>query len=300
MDMPATRKLAAFAAAILVAAIGFAAEAGQLVSAQFRSPALGRDWVYNVYLPDGYETGRLRYPVLYLLHGNAADQNEWVSKGMVHRTVDALIAAGEIPPCLVVMPSAGVTWYVDRQENVETAFIQDLIPEVERRYRAIHDRFGRVIGGESMGGYGSLRFALKYPELFAAAALFSPAIYVPEPPPSSSARRVPPFQTNGQFDPEVWKSLNYPALLDAVMAKNILMPIYVDSGDHDDFQIEYQAAVLYKTWRNHNWPAEFRVVEGVHNFGVWRNTAREGIRFAFETARRPELIGADETAAAHP
>src|SRR3954454_1114390 len=113
MDMPAMRKLAALAAAVLIAAIGFAAEAGQLVSTQFRSPALGRDWVYNVYLPDGYETGRLRYPVLYLLHGNGADQNEWVAKGMVHRTVDALIADGEIPPCLVVMPSAGVTWYAE-------------------------------------------------------------------------------------------------------------------------------------------------------------------------------------------
>jgi S-formylglutathione hydrolase FrmB len=45
-----------------------------------------------------------------------------------------------------------------------------------------------VIGGESMGGFGALRFALKYPELFAAAALMSPAIYVPEPPPYFSAR----------------------------------------------------------------------------------------------------------------
>jgi hypothetical protein len=54
MDVPAMRKLAALAAAVLIAAIGFAAEAGQLVSAQFRSPALGRDWVYDVYLPDGY------------------------------------------------------------------------------------------------------------------------------------------------------------------------------------------------------------------------------------------------------
>jgi enterochelin esterase-like enzyme len=298
--MRSTRKLVALAAFVLVAMTAFATEASQLVSEHFRSPALGRDWVYNVYLPDGYETGRLRYPVLYLLHGNAADQNEWASKGMVHRTADALIAAGEIPPCLIVMPSAGVTWYVDRQERMETAFIEDLIPEVERRYRAIHDRFGRVIGGESMGGYGSLRFILKYPELFAAAALFSPAAYVPEPPPTSSARRVPPFQTDGRFDPDVWASLNYPALLDGFVAKGIVVPIYVDSGDHDDYQIEYQAALLHKIWRDHKWPSEFRVVEGMHDFGVWRNTAREGVRFIFETARRPELVGADGDTGAHP
>jgi enterochelin esterase-like enzyme len=299
--MRLVRKLAALAASAVIVTAAFAAEAAsQLTSEQFRSSALGRDWIYNVYLPDGYETGQLRYPVLYLLHGNGADQNEWVAKGMVHRTADALIAAGEIPPCIIVMPSAGVTWYVDRQERMETAIIQDLIPEVERRYRAIHDRFGRVIGGESMGGYGSLRFILKYPELFAAAALLSPAAYVPEPPPTSSARRVPPFQTNGQFDPEVWRSLNYPALLDAFMAKNIVVPIYVDSGDDDEFQIEYHAAAVHKIWRDKNWPTEFRVVDGVHNFDVWRNTVREALRFVFETVRRPELVGAGEAAAARP
>jgi enterochelin esterase-like enzyme len=298
--MHSARKLAALAASVVLTTVAFAAQASQLVSGHFRSPALGRDWVYNVYLPDGYETGQLRYPVLYLLHGNGADQNEWVSKGMVHRTADALIAAGEIPPCIIIMPSAGVTWYVDRQERMETAFIEDLIPEVERRYRALHDRFARVIGGESMGGYGSLRFILKYPERFAAAALLSPAAYVPEPPPTSSARRVPPFQTNGQFDPEVWTSLNYPALLDAFMAKNIVVPIYVDSGDDDEFQIESHAAAIHKIWRDKNWPAEFRVVDGVHNFEVWRNTVREALRFVFETVRRPERIGADEATAARP
>jgi enterochelin esterase-like enzyme len=224
------------------------------------------------------------------LHGNGADQNEWVAKGLIQPTADLLITTGEIPPCLIVMPSAGVSWYVDRQEKMETAIMQDLIPEVGRRYRVIEDRSGRVIGGESMGGYGALRFIMKYPEQFAAAALLSPAAYVPEPPANSSARRVPPFQTDGQFDPEVWKSLNYPSLLNDFLAKNIVVPIYVDSGDDDEFQIEYHAAMVHKIWRDKNWPAEFRVVDGVHNFDVWRNTVRDALRFVFESVRRPELI----------
>ena len=296
--MHLARTLAALAASAVIATAAFAAEAAsQLTSEQFRSPALGRDWVYNVYLPDGYETGRLRYPVLYLLHGNAQDQNEWL-RAQAHRAADELITAGEIPSCIIVMPSAGVTWYVDRQERMETAIVQDLIPQVEGRHRIIRDRAARAIGGLSMGGYGSLRFVLKYPELFAAAALMSPAAYVPEPPPTSSARRVPPFQTNGQFDPEVWKSLNYPALLDAFMARNIVVPIWVDSGDDDEFQIEYHAAAVHRIWREKGWPAEFRVVDGSHNFDVWRNTVREALRFVFETVRRPELAGAGELNAA--
>jgi enterochelin esterase-like enzyme len=284
------RALLAFAASAAIAGSAFVADASEVISEHFQSEALGRDWAYNIYLPDGYEDGDMRFPVLYLLHGNGANQNEWVSKGLIQPTADRLIAAGEIPPALIVMPSAGTTWYVDRQDKMETAIIKDLIPEVQERYRVIDDRMGRVIGGESMGGYGALRFIMKYPEMFAAAALMSPAIYVPEPPATSSGRRVPPFQTDGKYDPEVWKSLNYPALMDAFVARNIVVPIYVDSGDHDDFQIDYQAPLIYKVWRDHNWPAEMRIVAGTHSFDVWRNTVPEALRFIFQDVTRPQLV----------
>jgi S-formylglutathione hydrolase FrmB len=292
------RKLAGLATSLAITTAAFAASATSLVATdQFRSPTLSRDWVYGVYLPDGYETGQLRYPVLYMLHGNAQDQNEPLMRAQLRRAADELIAAGEIPPCIIIMPTAGVTWYVDRQEKMETAIIQDLIPEVERRYRVIPARAGRVIGGISMGGYGALRFTLKYPELFAATALFMPAIYDPEPPTTSSARRTPAFHTNGQYDPEVWRSLNYPPLMDAFLAKNIVVPLWVDAGDDDDFQIEYHAAVLHKIWRDKNWPAEFRVVDGVHNNDVQRKTIPDALRFVFGTVRPPEFIGSGEAAA---
>jgi S-formylglutathione hydrolase FrmB len=269
--------------------IGAPAEAGTIVSQHFQSAALGRDWTYNVYLPDGYESGKMRYPVFYLLHGNGGTENEWVVDGGIQHAADEMMDRGDIPPAVIVMPSASTTWYVDRKEKMETAIIQDLIPEVEKTFRVMNDRAGRVIGGESMGGYGALRFVLKYPEMFAAAALMSPAIYVPEPPPASSARRVGVFGTADQFDPEVWKSLNYPGLLEAFFAKKIGMPLYIDSGDHDDFMIEGQAPQLYEIWREHKQPAELRITAGTHSFGVWKKTVHEAMRFVFETVRRPEL-----------
>ena|SRR5579862_669522 len=174
---------------------------------------------------------------------------------------------------------------------MESAIIQDLIPDVEKNFRVMTDRAGRVIGGESMGGFGALRFALKYHELFAAAALMSPAIYVPEPPPYSSARSAGVFDgPDGRFDAEVWKSLNYPALLDAFFAKKITMPVYVDSGDHDDFRIEGQAAQFYEIWREHEEPGELRIVAGGHSFAVWETTVHEAMRFIFKTVRQPEAI----------
>ncbi|WP_244627184.1 alpha/beta hydrolase-fold protein, partial [Microvirga tunisiensis] len=137
--------------------------------------------------------------------------------------------------------------------------------------------------------YGSLRFALKNPEMFAAVALVSPAIYVPEPPETSSARRVGVFGAE-QYDPEVWKSLNYPTLLDAFLAKKISMPVHFSSGDHDDFQIEYHATNLYKVWRDNKIPAELRIIDGAHNWDAFKQLLPDAMRYVFQTVRRPELV----------
>jgi S-formylglutathione hydrolase FrmB len=261
--MRLTRALSGLATALAVTVASVAAYAGTVVSQKFASPTLGRDWVYNVYLPDGYDTGKLRYPVMYLLHGNGGDENEWVAKGEAQKTVDRLIAGGLMPPAVIVLPSATTTWYVDRKEPMETALLKDLMPEVEKKFRVINERMGRVIGGVSMGGYGALRFALKNPEMFAAAALVAPAIYVPEPPETSSARRVGVFGAD-RYDPEVWKALNYTTLLDAFLAKKISLPVHFSSGDHNEFQIQYHATNLHKVWRD-KIPAELRIVDGAHN-----------------------------------
>jgi S-formylglutathione hydrolase FrmB len=198
-----------FAACVLLLVLP--ASASEIITREFRSATLQRSWAYNVYLPSGYERSSLSFPVLYLLHGNGGTRDDWVQKGRIQRTADSLIARREIPPTIIVMPDAGVSWYVDRREKMETAIIRDLLSDVEQNLRALKSRDGRLIAGLSMGGYGALRFALKYPEMFAAAALLSPAIYDPLPPSNSSARTVGTFGEPG-FDERVWKSLNYPAL----------------------------------------------------------------------------------------
>src|SRR5688572_12778839 len=171
--MTVTAKRHSFIAIALTAfatLLALTVQASEIVTREIESKALARKWSYNVYLPEGYAGSSLRYPVMYLLHGNNGTLNDWSVRGRIQPTVDELIASGEIPPAIIVMPDAGSTWYVDRKENMETAFVQDLMPDVEARFRTIAARNGRVIGGLSMGGYGSLRFVLKYPEKFAAAA----------------------------------------------------------------------------------------------------------------------------------
>ena len=262
--------------------------AGVIVAREFSSSALGRTWSYAVYLPEGYESSQLRYPVLYLLHGNGGHLYSWVNEGRIQSTLDALIDRGEIPPAIVVMPDAGTTWFVDRKEKMETAFMGDLLPDVERQFRTIEARNGRLIAGLSMGGYGSMRFALKFPEMFAAAGLLSPAIYEPTPPESSSAQRVGVFGAPS-FDAEVWKSLNYPALWDAYLAKKLPAPMYIVSGDDDDFYIEAEAAKFYSLLRRHKQPAELRIVNGAHSWMVWESTIADALRYVFRYVSRPVL-----------
>lgn len=279
----------ALAAALLGAPL---ARAGTIEAAEFKSPTLGRAWTYNVYLPTGYDANaKLHYPVMYLLHGNAGERNDWPVKGSLLRTVDALVANGDMPPAIIVMPDAGTTWYVDLKEKMETAFFNDLVPHVEKNYRALATRDGRVVGGLSMGGYGALRYVLKYPEKFQAAALLSPAVYNPEPPTDSSARFVKVFAapgTDGAYNADVWKAYNYPSLWESFLQKKVAVPMYINSGDDDEFMIESEATQLYALLRKNKQPAELRIVNGKHEWPVWESTVGDALKYVFRTVRRPQ------------
>ena len=277
------RSLFLAACALLLSSAAFASE---IVTREFESSALGREWKYEVYLPSGYETSRLRYPVLYLLHGNGGSGRDWVDQGNVQSVADSLIASGDMPPAVIVMPDAGVTWYVDRKEKMETAVIRDLFPEVEKNLRVLRSRGGRLIGGLSMGGYGSLRFVMKHPEMFAAAALLSPAIYAPLPPLNSSARKVEAFG-GPKFDEQVWTSLNYPSLWQSYLAKQTPVPMYINSGDDDEFMIEADATRLYSLLRANRQPAQLRIVDGGHTWKVWGSTLGDAMKYVFRYAAQP-------------
>jgi enterochelin esterase-like enzyme len=281
--------------AALAIAFSLPAAASVIVTREFDSPALQRKWAYAVYLPDGYESSTLNYPVLYLLHGHGGKLSDWATLGHIQPTTDALIARGDIPPAIVVMPDAGSTWYVDRKEQMETAVMKDLIGDVQRTFRVIDARNGRLIAGLSMGGYGALRFVLKYPETFAAAGLLSPAIYDPEPPQGSGARRAGVFGAP-EFDPQVWRQLNYPPLWDAFLAKKIAVPMYINSGDDDDYFIEAEATRLYTLLRKNGQPAELRIVDGPHRWPVWESTIADAMLYLFRYSARPALPAIDAKA----
>jgi enterochelin esterase-like enzyme len=265
----------------LIALLNQLAFAGDVFTETFRSEAIGRDYKYTIYVPDSYKTDNKRYPVLYLLHGAGGDENEWLFKGGARETLDALIARGLIKPMLVVMPGHTAAWWVDgAKEKGETALVKEVMPHAEKNYRIDATSSNRLIAGLSAGGYGTLNLVLKYPQMFAAAAILSPAIYDPVPPSHSSGVRNPPFQKDGKFDADLWKSLNYVSHIEAYKKSGVIVPLYINSGDHDTFGIALQAAMLYERLRLHQpGKVEFRVVDGDHEWMVWRDTLADALQF---------------------
>jgi len=140
---------------------------------QFRSALVGKTLAYNVILPADYRVTATRYPVIYLLHGWAGHYSDWVT-----RTNIADYAA--LYRLIVVMPEGNDGWYTDSatvaSDKYESYVLQELIPDVQRRYRTIESRYGRAIAGLSMGGYGALKFGLKSPATFAFAGSLSGAL----------------------------------------------------------------------------------------------------------------------------
>lgn len=173
-----TRTLALFFALLLfpLVACGQATTTGAPTqTVQFKSNLVGAELPYEVLLPADYNLATAkakRYPVLYLLHGLGGNPRSWLNLGV--REASARY------PLIVVLAEGRASFYTDSAsapaEKFESYFVRELVPDVDRRFRTVAGRDGRAIGGLSMGGYGALKFAVKYPEMFAVAASMSGAL----------------------------------------------------------------------------------------------------------------------------
>jgi enterochelin esterase-like enzyme len=276
------------AALLCISFTAHEASAGTIEKRSFASTAMRRELVYNVYVPDGYSKDHARLPVLYLLHGARDDERSWIDKGRILETADRLIAAGAIPPTLIVMPGCTASWWIDSaKQRAETMFWNELEPDVRARYRTIESRNGRLIAGLSAGGFGALRYALKHPDRFAAAAILSPAIYRKEPPVHSLARVLPPFlNEQGGFDVEAWGRLNYTALLPSYLKQDIRVPIYLVSGDRDELGIAAEAELAFSALRAHSPDdTQMRLVPGGHSWSVWADAIGDAMVFMYRHSR---------------
>lgn len=139
----------------------------------FRSPSLGIDVGYCIYLPPSYRRRQnKRFPVVYYLHGGRPG-SEIKSISLV-KPIDAAIRNKVVGQTIYVFANGGPVShynYPGRPDaQGEDVFIKELIPHIDSTYRTIADRRGRGLEGFSQGGRGTMRMSLKYASLFCSAA----------------------------------------------------------------------------------------------------------------------------------
>lgn len=125
-----------------------------------------------VYLPPGYATSGLRYPVVHVLHGGGGDQADWVTFGDIRGVLDRAYAADPSRAVIAVMPDGRSGQWYDYENGrflIETYVLDHLLPYVDGHFRTIADRTGRAVVGLSNGGYGAIHLAGKRPDFFVAA-----------------------------------------------------------------------------------------------------------------------------------
>ncbi len=244
------------------------------------SAALGRPLVYSIYKPDGAARD---LPVVYLLHGRNSKPADWLDMAHAAQTVDRLIAARRIPPCLIVLPDGGNSWYAGA---MATAIASELPAEIERRFAASPSRGQRAIAGNSMGGFGALGIALAYPERFAAAASMSGALWtnleVPSPLDETMRARIArvfdgafgtPFE-RGNF----LKHSAY-ALASALPAAMPKPAIYLAAGTEDFGTIRAQSDDLARLLKDKGFDVESETAPGGHEWGTWERALPQALEF---------------------
>jgi S-formylglutathione hydrolase FrmB len=139
---------------------------GQMSRHHLQGPLSGLRIDYSLYLPAGYHRDSTRYGVWFFLHGLSGESR---LKAMA-TALEAAVEQGLCRPMIIVHPDGfGGSWWGERLDSTvlaETNIIKELLPHIDRAYRT--DTTARLIGGLSMGGYGSLSYALRYPQLFKA------------------------------------------------------------------------------------------------------------------------------------
>lgn len=258
-----------------------------------RSSILNRPVNYTVYVPSDYETSERSYPVVYLLHGYTDDNTAWLQFGEINRYADKAIADGTIPPMIIVMPDADSSFYInsyDGKEKYEDFFIKEFIPGIEKTWRIKAQKRFRGVAGLSMGGYGTLIYSLKYPELFAAAAPLSAAVFADE---DITAFPDPDWErTFGQLYGrglkgkdrlgKSWYDNSIPKIVSGKSADELKKVRYwIDCGD-DDFLIKGNCT-LHIMLKEKGVPHEFRVRDGVHDWKYWRTGIVDALKFIGES-----------------
>jgi putative tributyrin esterase len=251
---------------------------------QFESKLAGKTLPYIVVLPTDYNQPAAKdkhYPVLYLLHGLFGHYDNWTTHAK-------LADYASQQSMIIVTPEGNNGWYTDSatvpSDKYETYVIQELIPDVQHRYRTIEAREGRAIAGLSMGGYGALKFGVKYPDKFVFAASMSGALDAA----SWTQQELGRFEAIWKTIPPVFGESSSPthSANDLRKLYGELKPegvaalpfVYLDCGTEDPLlpiNRSFVEMLLAKKI-----PHEYRQLPGAHSWPYWDAQVQEVLKIA--------------------
>ncbi|HXA52483.1 MAG TPA: alpha/beta hydrolase-fold protein [Candidatus Acidoferrum sp.] len=240
---------------------------GAVASVTYWSSALKKFRRMHVYTPPGYETGKDKYSVFYLLHGAGDSDEAWTSVGRAGFILDNLIAAKKAKPMIVVMPAGhtsaagfgGGRGAGTGPDEFTRDFTEDLMPYAESHYRVMGDRAHRAIAGLSMGGNQTLNIAIPHLDKFAYMGVFSSGVIGSF---GGGRAAAPPPQG------PTWEE-QHKAELDNAANKKGLKLVWFSTGVDDGLMPTTKGTVeLLKT---HGFNPMFKESPGGHTWINWRN-----------------------------
>lgn len=235
-----------------------------------------------VYTPFGYDhkNKKVKYPVLYLLHGGGGDEDAWSTLGRTCQILDNLIAEGKAEPMIVVMPNGNPNQYAaqtlgipvkqkvreyESSFNNYTSLTADIVPFIDKTYNTIANRKGRAVAGLSMGGGQSFFIAFDNIGTFANVGIFSSGLI------GSNAIGGSPFKAD-----EV-----VPGLLSTPDKFNKFDVIYLSCGEQDgriDGMMQFRDDLISKGYNGVQWEQ----YPGGHEWKVWRRNLTSFVQLIFK------------------
>ena len=243
-------------------------QASQVVVTSYPS-SIGEAGV-AVYLPTGYASSKVDYPVLYLLHGSGDDEAGWLTKGKAKAILDSLITKELCPPMIVVMPNGYLEQtgqYVAPEERLwmESTFEENfsqLMAWTEVHYRTINDKQHRAIAGLSMGGFHTMHTAALLNQSFDYVGIFS-ALYVPH-------TKQPHAERNIEMSALALSDKPAYQQTETLLAQQFANPpqLYWIACGVDDFL--YEDNVIYRQYLDEKqYPYEYHESAGGHSWQNW-------------------------------
>jgi S-formylglutathione hydrolase FrmB len=268
------RLLTAVVALLIAFAMAPAACAqGRAQCAAFPSTILNRPVRYCAYLPASFDTDKSRhYPVLYYLHGLGDNEQSLLNTGGWD-LIEELRRTGKIGEFIILAPGAGHTFFLDSADGkirYEDFLLREFMPQMEKKYRAESTAAARGITGVSMGGFGALRMAFKYPQQFTAVSAQMPALIAEIPANFSMGGPGSPASFMGDvfgnpFNRAYFERNNvfyFARTTPAAQLKRLR--IYFDVGNNDDYGFEQGGEKLHQLLDSRGIANEFHIYPGGH------------------------------------